>query len=281
MGRGSNEHDDSRYRIHLPEIVSHSEHRRLLERPTASSPASSDNDTFSGSTPAKPDTTTYTYSNTTTPTSDPLVGRFTIDPFKDTSNSNTLADVAAYYWKTDLRSTLDNKVSPSARDPAFWQHLVTFTVGLGITGTGTVTKTSDGSIADLSTQASRDLLVTNKTALNWTTPSDNDPRTGDDLIHAAMNGRGRYFPAPNPTELANGLATALSEVGDQALDQAPVTVDSSKVAAGGKLYQATFSPSKWYGRVYAFTRILPLELSTTSHPMRGIRTPIKLGKLPT
>lgn len=219
----------------------------------ATSPANNNNDDLSGSTPAKPDGTTYTFSDIASPTSDPLVGRFTINPFKD-GNSDTLADVAAYYWKTDLRTGLANRVQPSTRDPAFWQHLTTFTVGLGINGTGTVTKVSDGSFADLSTQAARDLLVTNKTALNWTTPSADNPRTGDDLIHAAMNGRGQYFSATNPKDLANGLSSALSEVNDQGFDLASLSTDAAQVLSNGKVYQATFSPSKWYGRLYAFTQ---------------------------
>jgi type IV pilus assembly protein PilY1 len=220
------------------------------------------NDNFSGNTPPKPDTTVGTYSNSS--------GPFSIDPFRD-SNSNTLADVAAYYWKTDLRSTLANNVQTSARDPAYWQHLTTFTVGLGITGTGLVSRYSDGSIAVPASEAAsspyfahkgkpwlhndlRDLLVANKTRLTWTTPSANDPRTGDDLVHAAMNGRGRYYSATNPTDLANGLASALTEVTDQSFDLAAVAVDSAQLIAGGHLYQSTYSPSRWYGRLYAFNQ---------------------------
>ena len=46
--------------------------------------------------------------------------------------SNTLADVAYKYWKTDLRADLADKVPTSTVDPANWQHLVNFTVGLGV-----------------------------------------------------------------------------------------------------------------------------------------------------
>ena len=220
----------------------------------ASTPASNDNDSFSGSTPPKPDGTTYAYSNTATSPTDPLVGRFTVDPFKS-GDSNTLADVAAYYWKTDLRTDIENRVAPSVRDPAFWQHLTTFTIGFGITGTGLVTKQSGGT-ADLTTQAARDLLIANKTALNWTSPSADDVTTGDDLVHASMNGRGAYFSATNPAAVANGLAAALAEAVDQPFDFASLAVDSTQVSAGSKVYQATFSPSRWYGRLYAFNQNL-------------------------
>lgn len=234
----------------------------------STSAARNNNDSFSGNTPAKPDGTTYAFSDTATSATDALVGRFTVNPLKD-GNSNTLADVAAYYWKTDLRSTLANNVAPSPRDPAFWQHLTTFTIGLGISGSGDVARNSDGSKTIpvvpsshalypfvgkpwLANQGSRDWLVANKTVLDWTTPAADNPATGDDLIHASMNGRGRYFSANNPTDLANGLASALSEAADQPLDYASVAADAPQVRDLGKVYQAVFSPSKWYGRLYAF-----------------------------
>src|SRR5690348_8010970 len=47
----------------------------------------------------------------------------------DTSDdSPSLADVAMYYWKNDLQSGIENEVPTSTDDPAFWQHMVTFTM---------------------------------------------------------------------------------------------------------------------------------------------------------
>jgi type IV pilus assembly protein PilY1 len=53
------------------------------------------------------------------------------DNFVETSaksRGDTLADVAMYYWKRDLRGDLENNVPDSFADPAFWQHMVTFGV---------------------------------------------------------------------------------------------------------------------------------------------------------
>jgi type IV pilus assembly protein PilY1 len=56
-----------------------------------------------------------------------------VSPFTD-SWSSTLADVAMYYWKTDLRTDYPNVVPVTSRNPAFWQHMVTYGIGFGVSG---------------------------------------------------------------------------------------------------------------------------------------------------
>jgi type IV pilus assembly protein PilY1 len=234
----------------------------------SSAPGSANNDNFASQfTPYKPDNTTrFAYSNA-------AGSKWGVYPFADLA-SNTLADVAAYYWKTDLRPdpAMPNNVAESARDPAFWQHVSSFTVGLGISGSGTVRRQSDNTTTVpagqptghplkpyegqpwLSSSAIREWLVANRTEMVWPTPAAGAKTTGDDLVHAAMNSRGRYFSATNPTELANNLASALSEAADNPGDVASVAADAPQLRVGGRLYQATFSPSRWYGRLYAFNQ---------------------------
>ena len=67
-------------------------------------------------------------------------------PFYDVTTAN-LADLAFHYWATDARPALANEVKPiivasdsvantqywdPRNDPATWQHLTTYTVGLGL-----------------------------------------------------------------------------------------------------------------------------------------------------
>jgi len=244
----------------------------------ASSPANKNNDNFTGSTPV-PYGGTVGYPYTDTGTAGTLAGRFSVSPFNDnnTANVNTLADVAAYYWKTDLQTGVDNRIAASTRDPAFWQHLTTFTVGLGITGTGKVrpktaatdTNTLGQYIVPLSTsstssyypyrgqtwlssQGLRDLLVKDKVVMNWTTATGDSAETGDDLIHASINGHGRYFSATNPTELSAGIASALSEAVNQPQATANLETSTGSAAAGTQVFQAIYNPYGWAGRLYAF-----------------------------
>jgi len=234
----------------------------------ATAPASNNNDSFSGNTPPKGPSggTTYAFSDTATSATDALVGRFTINPFQDgaTTRSDTLADVAAYYWRNDLRPDLNNDVFSSTNDPAFWQHLTTYTVGLGISGSGGVTTTA-GIAVDLSSKAVRTSLVANKTALNWTNPAGaaNDNNKGDDLIHAAMNGRGDYFLATNPSALRTGLAAALAEASNNPGSLASVATESAQVSADTEVYQATYNPNQWSGRLYAFSQSASGAVNTT------------------
>lgn len=211
----------------------------------------SNHDSFSGVTPTRSNGTAYAYGDSIPPSgADSLVGRFGINPFAD-SFSSTLSDVTAYYWKQDLRPDLVNNVSPSGRDPAFWQHLTTFTVGLGINGTGTVTK-AGGALADLSTQTARDQLIANRTLVNWPNVTFDSPSTGDDLIHASMTGRGAYFAANNSKTLSDGLGAALAEALDQSVNSASLATESPLVVANQLAFQPSYNPYRWAGRLYAF-----------------------------
>jgi type IV pilus assembly protein PilY1 len=133
--------------------------------------------------------------------------------------SDTLADVAMYYYKTDLRnSTLSNcagvlgtdvckdNVAPSRKDPASHQHMTTFTIGLGVDGL--YEYRPDYETAGIGTYAN--ILAG---SLNWPSPKENDITTIDDLWHAAVNGGGTYYSARNPQALSDGLGDALREVG--------------------------------------------------------------------
>lgn len=172
---------------------------------------------------------------------DPAV--FAVNPFKD-GNSNTLSDYAAYYWRRDLRGDLPNNVFTSTRDPAYWQHLTTYTIGMGLTnGTAAVT-----------TQTQRDQAIAAKTAIAWPDPNNGDLAKGDDFVHASMSGHGKSFTAADPTTLASNLAEALAEASDKPGSLANLATQSGQVSAGSAVYQATYNPSRWSGRLYAFAQ---------------------------
>lgn len=151
-------------------------------------------------------------------------------PYRD-DNSNTLADHAIEYWKKDLRTDLDNKVQPTADNPAFWQHLVHFTVGLGVKG---------------ALDPSTDLPSLTSGTKSWTT------NKVDDLWHAALNSRGKFFSAKNATELSNSLKDALNETVERELKEAGVATAATVLEAGNSKYIPRYRTGVWSGDVESF-----------------------------
>ncbi len=154
------------------------------------------------------------------------------------AHSDTLADAAMEYWKNDLRpdwSAASTKNVPiNSRDPAFWQHIVMYTVGLGVTGT-------------LSSPA--DLVGVTSGAKVWPDPVTNDRHKVDDLWHAAINGRGEYFSASNPKQFGAALSDALNDIAGRSGNAAAVGTSSNTVVSGTKLYMTTYNTQNWSGTI--------------------------------
>lgn len=151
---------------------------------------------------------------------------------------NTLADIAMYYWNRDLRSDLANNVPTNPSDEAFWQHIVQYTVGLGVTGT---LKYPDDEAA---------LKNGKKT---WPNPVNAESATSvDDLWHAAVNGHGLYFSAKNPKAFREGLRSALEDIAKQSAAASTVALNFNSSAAGGaRAYVPSFESGSWTGHLTA------------------------------
>jgi type IV pilus assembly protein PilY1 len=162
-------------------------------------------------------------------------------PYED-AYSNTLADVAMYYWYRDLRTDLPNAVPTNAQDEAFWQHMVTFGVSLGVTGTLEETDWDDLESGD---QA-------------WPNPDTGSTSCSvetrlDDLWHAGVNGRGGFFSAAEPDAFAEGLSDSLSNIADRIGSAASVASNSTRLEADSLIYQARFNSTDWSGDLLSFT----------------------------
>lgn len=174
---------------------------------------------------------------------------------------DSLADVAQYYWVTDLRT------EPSMPDK---QNLVTYTLGLGVRGTLTWTR-------DYETQASGDFYDLVHNRKNWPVPTGTVTRSNnvdathiDDLWHAAVNGRGRYFSALDPASLSDAISTMLSEISKEAGSGAGAAASTLTPVSGDRWF---FLPSYsningWHGDLRAFqfkiNENLTLEVPDTS-----------------
>ena len=161
-----------------------------------------------------------------------------LPPFKD-SYSDTLADVAMYYWKTDLRPDLPNRVPTSIRNPAFWQHMVTYGVGFGVTGS---IKPEDAWKA-----------VETGATINWPDPTKSDAAKLDDLLHAAVNSRGGFFSAADPETFAKELSAVLQDIVNRGLGAAAaIAANSTRLSDSTYIYQARFYSTDWSGQMIAY-----------------------------
>ncbi|MDT8377017.1 MAG: PilC/PilY family type IV pilus protein [Mariprofundaceae bacterium] len=167
-------------------------------------------------------------------------------PYKDTGSSDSLADVAMYYWKNDLRTNLDNIVEINTKDPAFWQHMVSFTLGFGLEG-----------ILDPDTDLPALTAGTTTSAgtIGWPSASSNQI---DDMWHAAINGRGQFFSVDNPTALVNSIKDVFSDITDRTSSAASVAIDTAVTTTSRAIYQARFYSGDWTGTVKSF----PVDLDT-------------------
>ncbi|MCC5868348.1 MAG: pilus assembly protein PilY [Gammaproteobacteria bacterium] len=165
------------------------------------------------------------------------------DPYRD-GMSNTLADVAMYYWKRDLRPDLPNRVPTSERNPAFWQHMVTYGVGLGVVGS------IDPDDAWAAAEAG--------TPIAWPDPQFNQvncsgancPARIDDLLHAAINSRGGFFSAQDPETFANELTLVIDDIVARVESSATAAATSSAVLQTDTLlYTAGFRSGDWSGQL--------------------------------
>lgn len=178
-------------------------------------------------------------------------------------SSNSLADVAQYYYATDLRpgSSTDtprgwpNQVRPvgtgAEDDKATWQHMSTYVIGMGVSGTLKYHKEYKNGAGDFA-----DLRSGLKTWPIWPLDGSSNyeqPQSIDDFWHSAVNGRGLYFGANDPSAIQAGLAEVFADIRAALGSGASVGVSSPITEAGNNFaYGATYRTGRWSGDMQAF-----------------------------
>lgn len=196
-------------------------------------------------------------------------------PFKDDS-SNTLADLAFKYWAEDAAPGIDNNVkayipdpSESAdtqywnpkNNPASWQHMVNYTLGLGLTRTLVDPKWGGSTFnGDYSRFLSGDAA--------WPSPSSNAPQNVYELWHAAINSRGEFFSVDSPEDMVTAFQTILSRIAERTTSAASPAVNSGMQddGTGGLVsyaYQTSYSSNEsWAGDIKGYLKAKKLNAVT-------------------
>ncbi len=150
--------------------------------------------------------------------------------------SNTLADVAMHFYERDLAPELNDVVpiQESRNDTNPAQHMVTYTVSFGLTGT------LDDGPSDFDTP------------FVWPEPISDTITTTDDIQHAAWNGRGRFLSASDPDELIIALGNVLNDIEARNGTAASAAANGGSISTESRVYQAQFDSGDWSGRFLSF-----------------------------
>jgi len=154
-------------------------------------------------------------------------------PFFDgTGTSDSLADVAMHYWIRDMTGSSAGKVQATPGDPATWQHMVTYTIGLGAAGT---------------------LSASPAAGSTWPAPQPGTASAIDDLWHAALNGHGQYFNSSDPARLRTSIGGILDDIASRTGSAAAVSVSNPSLLPGDNLaFTSSFNSGSWTGDLQAF-----------------------------
>ncbi|MBF0379273.1 MAG: hypothetical protein HQK72_17595 [Desulfamplus sp.] len=172
----------------------------------------------------------------------------------DDSYENTLADVAMYFYKRDLSTTLANSVPTNDYDSLNTQHMVTYGIAFGVNGTLNPANYPNCP-SSCTTTNPNDCGGACPTASTWPDPFDTDKKKIDDLYHAAVNGRGKMWSAEDPTQLANALTELMQDIEKRLGSGASLSVNSQEVNTGTVIYQGSYSTDTWSGDVKAYSLI--------------------------
>lgn len=200
-------------------------------------------------------------------------------------STNSLADVAEYYYITDLRTSdlnnctgalghdvCSNEVPPSGRDTAANQHMTTFTLGLGVNG---ILDYRTNYLNPSQIEGAYYDILNNRNGTAWPNPSASEDATHvDDLWHAAVNGRGQYWATSDPGSLSDAISTALSSVKASAGASSSAATSSLKPVAGDDnlVFVATFKTVDWFGDLIAYTLDAKNGVIDLTHPVWSAKT---------
>ena len=192
------------------------------------------------------------------PSNDYGINRYSPMPPYSDGNSTYLADIAFNYWCRDLRATTNNvpvNVNDLStdidgdgdtdnrdifwnpkNDPANWQHMVNFMIGLGVSG---------------EREFPTDYPSLLNGTLTWPSAMASTAAKIDDLWHAAINSRGAYLSAQNPEQLVTAFTDVINSVLDRTGSFSTAALNSGTVSSDTALFFARFTTNDWMGNLIA------------------------------
>ncbi len=206
------------------------------------------NDSFSG------------FGNHDNSLSDPFIGPRSLGRYDGGANgeTDTLADVAAYYYKTDLVPAMPDYVESHGEQATKikFQNMTTHTLGLGVSGVLRYTKNyqNTGDFKKIKDGVAGQCLWSS--SCDWPKPVSNTLTAVDDLWHAAVNGGGKYFSARNPGDLVSGMKSIVDDIKREVGSGAAAATSTPNItSADNWAFSATYTVEPgnqdWFGDLVA------------------------------
>lgn len=190
-------------------------------------------------------------------------------PYAD-STQQTVADLAMHYWATDLNTSLGNELRPylpfrndndltaqfwdPRNNPATWQHMVNFTMGLGLTSSlnqpNIPWDAAQGTFGGTGYDNLRNGTV------NWPAAGTDSVNNVYDLWHAAINSRGEFFSVDSPDAMVQAFRDILNRIADRTSTAARPAVSASFVSDSdgndiqSNVYATQFNSTDWSGQMF-------------------------------
>jgi len=163
-------------------------------------------------------------------------------PYYDTT-AGTLADLAMHYWATDLNPDLANRVPAyipfksvdtttdywnPRNDPATWQHMTNFIMGLGLTSS--LNQEGLEWAPDQGTFGGPGYDNLKSGAKSWPPAAADSTNNVYDLWHAAINSRGEFFSVDSPEAMVQAFDDILSRIADRKSTAARPAINSGQIS---------------------------------------------------
>lgn len=159
--------------------------------------------------------------------------------------TQTLTDVALYWWNRDLRPDMPNAVQkrPEYPSDSFWQNVTTYVVGYGLN-------------ASMNTAATRQQVAAGG-PVNWPVVDTSASLiTGgervNDTMRAALATRGDFYSANDPDMMRGSIRGVFRAIAQQAFSGTGLGATSSQLTIDATLYRASFTTQVWTGNLAAY-----------------------------
>jgi type IV pilus assembly protein PilY1 len=184
-------------------------------------------------------------------------------PFADNADS-TFADVAMKWWLTDLQPTLLNDQTPIAvdanskilsavkSDPATWQHLTQYIIGLGVKPSIEPTDANLELLSRCPTVTANSLTAPADASNYLCWPGASGSGVVDDLWHGAVNSRGQFFAVRDPNSLENALQSILQLSSQLVAKEAGSATSIATLSADNVKFVPQYTPVSWVGDITAY-----------------------------